>query len=100
MKQTIASLQQEKAKLLKLARKQTEARGKERKAREERMLLEKQVANLKKATKKKLIKRDTKINKLLTKARSPETKAKLQKSKKSAKSGWDKFQRFANKYGG
>jgi len=96
---TIACLKKEKAKLLRLAKKQAEIRGKERRAREERIALEKQIANLRKATQEKLIKRDSKINRLIAKARSPETKAKLAKAKSKGKSAFAAFQRFANKYG-
>ena len=57
---TIECLRKEKAKLLSLAKKQSEARGKERRAREERVSLEKQVANLRKATTMKIKNRNTK----------------------------------------
>jgi len=81
---SLTKLKQEKAKLLRLAKKQRIARMKVLKAKREEMKLKEDIAKLKSETSKSF------ISKVKRSAKSPETKRRIKKGKKILK-GIDKF---------
>ena len=81
----IASLKAEKKKLLMLIKKKAIIRGRKRQLREEEAKLKSEVMRLKKISVVKIKKKNKLLTKLMTKARSPETKERLRKGKTALK---------------
>lgn len=93
MTNILSGLRREKNKLLRIARQQRKVRKEILQKRREEEILKAQIKRLKTETGKSL------INKLKRLSKDPRTRVKAERIKKKAKSFWNKFQKFADKYG-
>jgi len=92
-------MEAEKRKLLNLIKKKSVEQGNIRRAREKENKLKRDIERLTAIAKGKKQGSERRLNRLITKARSPETRARIIRAKSKVKKGWAAFQRFADKYG-